>query len=299
MIVLALAYFALLAVLLAFGLKAGSVSWPTVVIAVFILGWTDLVLTAHVLSIFSLLDRGSLYFAVSIVLAIAMTIGLRGVSSHPQFHVGSFALFGSRSPAQKAQKEIGGGNYLVTAFRVFGIGMPTKVDAKAVERVGALLRRKWRNLNRAKLLLVIFLVATAALVIIGNLVLAYALLPANPDSIVYRFPRAYWYLAQGSLKHITNSGDPRVLYYPFNGTLAYVPLVHFQLGPRWFSLLSLLSWMICGLTTYAFARDLGGPRIAAAATAWIVCLTPNVLVQALSTNDEIIAATAMASNNGK
>ena len=287
---MALVYFALLAGLLAFGLKARSVSWPTVVAAVFILVWTDLVLTAHVLSLFSLLDRGSLYFAVSIVLAIAMLIGLRLFSPHPPFHVAPFASFGSSSPAQT---NLGGGSYLVAALRFVGIAMPAKVDAEAVEHVGALLRRGWPYLTRAKALLVLFLVATAALVLLANFVLAYALLPANPDSIVYRFPRAYWYLAQGSLNHITNSGDPRVLYYPFNGTLAYLPLVHLQLGPRWFSLLSLLSWMICGLITYEFARNLGGPRLAAASTAWIVCLTPNVLLQALSTNDEIIAATAM------
>jgi hypothetical protein len=34
----------------------------------------------------------------------------------------------------------------------------------------------------------------------------------------------------------------------------------------------------------------GGARITAAATAWLICLTPNVLIQSLSTNDEIIAA---------
>ena len=31
-------------------------------------------------------------------------------------------------------------------------------------------------------------------------------------------------------------------------------------------------------------------RVIAAATGWLICLTPNVLIQATSTNDEIIAA---------
>ena len=137
------------------------------------------------------------------------------------------------------------------------------------------------------------LVAGAAFVLLGNLVLAYGMLPANPDSIVYRFPRAYWYLAQGSLKHIGEGGDPRPIFYPFNATLAYLPLVHFRVDPRWFSLLSLLSWVAIGGTTYLFARDFGGNRLSAGATAWIVCLTPNVLLQALSGNDEIIAAAPM------
>ena len=93
--------------------------------------------------------------------------------------------------------------------------------------------------------------------------------------------------------HFTNHAEPRPLYCPFNGTLAYLPFIHFQLGPRSFSGLSLLSWLVIALTTYLFARDLGGSRLTAAATAWLISLTPNVLVQALSTNDDIIAAAPM------
>ena len=139
----------------------------------------------------------------------------------------------------------------------------------------------------------IFLGLTGAAALICNCILAYGLLPASPDSVVYRLPRAYWYFAQGSLHHITNAAEPRPLYYPFNGALAYMPLVHFRLGPRVFSALSLLSWLAVIFTTYSFARNLGGPRIVAAMTAWIVGLTPNILLQALSTNDEIIAAAPM------
>jgi hypothetical protein len=134
-----------------------------------------------------------------------------------------------------------------------------------------------------------FLVVSAALVVIGDLMLAKGFLPANPDSIVYRFPRVYWYFGEGSLAHFSNQGEPRPQYYPFNGAIAYLPLLHFQLGPRMFSLMSLACWLVTGLSTYVFARDLGGPRVVAAATAWIIFLTPNVLIQSLSTNDELIA----------
>lgn len=135
-----------------------------------------------------------------------------------------------------------------------------------------------------------FLIVSAALVLIGDLKLARGFLPANPDSIVYRFPRVYWYFSEGSLAHFSNQGEPRPQFYPFNGTIAYLPLLHFQLGPRSFSLMSLACWLMAGLSTYVFARDLGGPRVVAAATAWIIFLTPNVLIQSLSTNDELIAA---------
>jgi hypothetical protein len=135
-----------------------------------------------------------------------------------------------------------------------------------------------------------FLIASGVFVLIGNLELAKGFLPANPDSIVYRFPRVYWYFSHGALTHFSNQGEPRPQFYPFNGTIAYFPLLHFGLGPRSFSLMSLASWLVVGLATYVFSRDLGGPRLVAAANAWMILLTPNVLLQALSTNDEIIAA---------
>lgn len=139
----------------------------------------------------------------------------------------------------------------------------------------------------------IFLVLSTAFVVVANLMLAKAFLPANPDSIVYRFPRVYWYFSEGSLAHFSNQGEPRPQFYPFNGTIAYLPLLHFQLGPRSFSLMSLSCWFTSGVAAYVFARDLGGPRVVAAATAWLIFLTPNVLIQSLSTNDELIAAAPM------
>jgi hypothetical protein len=109
-----------------------------------------------------------------------------------------------------------------------------------------------------------FLACSFGLFLLADLVLAYGMLPANPDSIAYRFPRVYWYFGQGSLTHFTNDSEPRPLYYPFNGTLAYLPFLSFELGPRTFTAPSLLSWLMVGLTTYVFARDLGGSRLMAA-----------------------------------
>lgn len=142
-------------------------------------------------------------------------------------------------------------------------------------------------------LVMAFLIISALLVLIGDLKLAKGFLPANPDSIVYRFPRVYWYFSEGGLRHFSNQGEPRPLFYPLNGVIAYLPLLHFQLGPRSFSLMSLACWLVTGLSTYLFARDFGGPRVVAAATAWLIFLTPNVLLQSLSTNDELIAAAPM------
>src|SRR5712671_1790462 len=235
----ALIYLAALSGILAAGVRSPRLGWPSALVAIFVLVWAVLILTAHALSLFSAINVTSAYIALSLLIAAAASLGLCQIPlkydvSFPQFQ----SPFGPRATTRLA----------------------------------------W------------FLTVTGALVLLGNLVLAYGLLPANPDSIVYRFPRAYWYFGQGSLMHITNNAEPRPLYYPFNATLAYLPLIHFQLGPRSFFAQSLLSWLVIALTTYSFARDLGGPRVIAAATAWLICLTPNVQIQALSTNDEIIAA---------
>ncbi|HLN25805.1 MAG TPA: hypothetical protein VK558_17675, partial [Patescibacteria group bacterium] len=137
------------------------------------------------------------------------------------------------------------------------------------------------------------LAVTAGLAALATLVIGATHIPSNPDSIVYRFPRVYWYFAHGSFSHFSNVVDPRAVYYPTNGVAAYLPLLHYQFGPMLFTAPSVLCWVMIGLTTYLFARDLGGSKIASAATAWVIVLTPNILIQALSTNDEIIAASAM------
>jgi hypothetical protein len=235
----ALVYLVVLSGILAAGVKSSRLGWPGTLIAIFVLVWSVLILTAQTLSLFSAINVTSAYIALSIFVAAATSIGLR------------------RIPLERD-----------LSFPPF----PSPFGPRATKHLA------W------------FLAVTGGLVFIGHLILAYGLLPANPDSIVYRFPRAYWYFGQGSLMHISNHAEPRPLYYPFNGTLAYLPLIHFQVGPRLFFAQSLLSWLIIALTTYAFARDLGGPRVIAAATAWLICLTPNVQIQALSTNDEIIAA---------
>ena len=239
---LAIIYFGLLGGLLAYGARSPHLPRRATLLAVFLLGWADLILTAQILSLLGALNVFSAYVVLSLAIAALMALALRRMPLERPLAVAEFpSPFSPRLAA-------------------------------------------W---------LVFFFVISGAMVLLANLVMAYGLLPANPDSAVYRFPRVYWYFGAGSLQHFSNVADPRAVYYPFNGALAYLPLAHFQLGPRSFSILSLACWTMIGLTTYLFARNLGGPRLAAVATAWVVCLSPNILVQALSTNDEIIAATPL------
>jgi hypothetical protein len=236
---LALAYVLGLTAILTFGVSSPHFGWSRAVIAIFVLLWADVILTAQALSLFSAINSFAGYVVLSLLIAAATSWGLRFIPLERPVTFGKFA-------------------YPLSA--------------------------------RSATWIVWFLAVSATAVICAELVLAYGTLPSNADSISYRFPRAYWYFGSGSLMHFTNATEPRPLYYPFNGTLTFLPLIHFQLGPRSFTLASLLSWFVIGLTTYLFSRDFGGQRIVAAATAWLVCLTPNVLIQSLSTNDEIIAA---------
>lgn len=240
--ILFLLYVATLGGLVAAGIRSPFLRRGPLLIAVFLLVWADLVLTAQLLSLFAALNSAAAYIVTSLALAALLGAGLRTLALDRELTFPEF-----RNP------------FSPHVSRIVGC----------------------------------FLIGTGALALLLNLVLAWGLLPANPDSIVYRFPRAYWYLGHGSLTHFSNAADPRALFYPFNSTLLYLPLILFQLDPRTFSLPSLTCWLVIALTTYHFARNLGGPRLFALATAWLICLTPNVLLQALSTNDEILAATAM------
>jgi len=239
---LAVIYFLVLAAILVAGVKSPQLGWLRTALAVFVLTWAVLILTAQFLSLFSALNVTWLFTGVSIAIAAATSAGLRKIRPLRELTLHEF-----ESPFSP----------------------------------------------RATIWVMAFLIVSAVLVLFGDLKLARGFLPANPDSIVYRLPRVYWYFSEGALAHFSDQGEPRPQFYPFNGTIAYLSLVHFQLGPRSFSLLSLACWLVAGLSTYVFARDLGGPRVAAAATAWIIFLTPNVLLQSLSTNDELIAAAPM------
>lgn len=237
-----LAYLLALVVILIPGVKSRHLRWGPALVAIFLLVWADLILTAQLLSLFSAIYVMSAYVVASLAIAAAISFGLRFIPLDVELKFPEF---------------------------------PNPFSADVSRYIA------W------------FLAATAVLAVLVDLVLAFGMLPANPDSIVYRFPRAYWFLGHGSLMHVSNVADPRVLYYPFNSTLLYLPLIHFHLIPQAFTLPSLACWLIIALTSYVFARDFGGPPLFAAATAWLIGLTPNVLLQSLSTNDDIIAASAL------
>ncbi len=143
---------------------------------------------------------------------------------------------------------------------------------------------------KARRALMAFFLGSLVIALVCNLAIAFSVHPSNPDTLAYRWPRVFFYLSQGSLPHFSDSIDARLLYYPLNGVLLYAFMVYHALSPWAFVLLSCLSWVVIGAAVYRACLGFGISRLGAVGTAWIVCFTPNVLAQATSTNDEIVAA---------
>lgn len=137
-----------------------------------------------------------------------------------------------------------------------------------------------------------FLLITLSLFAAISIALGLCVYPNNADSLIYRLPRAIWYVSTGSFLHPFESLDKRLVFYPLDGTALYVPFVLYGLPGTFHSLPSLLSWGAIVYASYRFARELGADRLIGLFCAWLIGLTPGVLAQATSTNDEIIAAAA-------
>lgn len=126
-----------------------------------------------------------------------------------------------------------------------------------------------------------------------TLVVVFSIYPDNADSIIYRLPRAYWYVSNGSLLHPFDAIDRRLTFYPLDGVALYVPLVLYGVSGVFHNLPSFIMWLAAIYTTYRFARAWGADRLFALFAMWLIAMTPNIMAQATSTNDEIITAAGM------
>lgn len=137
-----------------------------------------------------------------------------------------------------------------------------------------------------------FLVGSLTLFAAISVIIAMSVYPDNADSMIYRLPRAIWYVSYGNFLHPFASPDNRLVYYPLDGVMLYVPLVLYNLPGTFHSIPSLISWAVVVYGAYRFARELGARRVIALFAAWLVGSTPSILAQATSTNDEILASAA-------
>lgn len=146
---------------------------------------------------------------------------------------------------------------------------------------------------RVRKFLIYFFGATFAFAAISSIMIGMSVYPDNADSMIYRLPRAFWYVSNGSFLHPFKSLDNRITYYPLDGVALYVPLVLYNLPGTMHSLPSLAAWFLLVYTVYRFARALGAERLLAFLATWLVALTPSILAQATSTNDEIFTAVVL------
>lgn len=138
-----------------------------------------------------------------------------------------------------------------------------------------------------------FLGVTFALTTFFALVVVTSSYPDNADSIIYRLPRVFWYVSNGSFKHPFDAIDKRLIFYPLDGVALYIPIVLYALPGVFHNFPSPIMWLAVAYASYRFARSFGAERLIAAFAAWIVAMTPNVMAQSVSTNDEIICAAAL------
>ncbi|MEO8368649.1 MAG: hypothetical protein ABI806_05590 [Candidatus Solibacter sp.] len=224
--------------------------------AAFLLLWANLAYTALALASFTKLDSLTLYITVSLAIAATLEAVLHWITAPdlPKLPTVRATLVGQTSVC--APTSVGAPN-ATTAF-----------DRILLWILGITL-----------------LLAAAA----SALICLYYV-PNNWDSLTYRFSRAFFYLTRGDLLHTGNPLDPRLLYYPFNGALFYLFFAIHKFTAGWFYTATALAWIFSGLGTWYAARCMGASRTGAFIAAWICCLAPNILAQAASTNDEILAA---------
>ena len=80
------AYVLGLTIIFAFGVRSPQLGASRAIIAVFILLWADLILTAHLLSLASAIDNFFAYVALSFVIALATAVN-KGARAHGFCHL--------------------------------------------------------------------------------------------------------------------------------------------------------------------------------------------------------------------
>ena len=228
--------------------------------AIFLLTWANLAYTALGLSLFSALDQVGWYFFSSVALAlISLAVARR------------FCVAPGREPIHANNPKLKG-----------------RINAKVKTKAKTKLKATTAVFDRTVWLV---LCATLLLALTASLLIAAHYLPNNWDSCSYRLPRAFFYLGKGNLLHFGPTSDPRLLYYPFNGALANLFLALYRFGDRSVYLTGFLAWAFAGLGVYSACRVMKTSRTGALIAGWLCILSPCVLAQVCSLNDEVLAAT--------
>src|SRR4051812_25491722 len=86
-----LAYLLALGAILTVGVKTRYLGWGPALVAIFLLVWADLVLTAQLLSLFSAMGVTGAYVAASLAIAASISVGLRRIPLEAELKVPEFS----------------------------------------------------------------------------------------------------------------------------------------------------------------------------------------------------------------
>lgn len=217
--------------------------------------WANTVLTGHLASIFGELGNLAAYIAFSF-------ISLGGI----------FAALHLVAPNAKAKSSAPPLSPLVAKPKI-NFALPLRPKGQLV------LKRT----------LITLLCLTCGL----SFILGASIYPDNADSMIYRLPRAFWYVTNGSFLHPFESFDKRMTFYPLDGVALYVPLVLYQLPGTAHAIPTMATFLLIGYVAYRFARSLGADKLIALSVVFLLNLTPGIMAQSIATNDEILAAGAL------
>lgn len=143
-------------------------------------------------------------------------------------------------------------------------------------------------------------VGERAVVVLLGAMLAVLLVPAlsapnNWDSMTYHLPRVWRWLEQGSVAHFPTN-IPR---QNFHNPLAEMLILQLVAATGDDRLVVLVQWMACIVvlaTTMALVRRYGGTRTAGLAAALFLLTSPMVILQASSTQNDLVAASFLCAS---
>jgi glycosyl transferase family 87 len=156
-------------------------------------------------------------------------------------------------------------------------------------RVAARLAALWADVAGTRSPAVFLLLATTAATAVVLAYLVAAVPPNTYDGLQYHLTRTYVYLHQGSLDAYPTP-DLRETVLPANAeVLALWPLAFWpqQYTP---GLVQLLAWLGCGLAVYGLARRSDFASAPAALAALVFMALPASILQATSTQVDLVAA---------
>lgn len=150
-------------------------------------------------------------------------------------------------------------------------------------------RSSWRTANRAERLLA----GTVTALVLVELLVAALAEPNNFDSQTYHLPKIEHWVAQGSLEFWPTIIDRQIDIPPGAEYL----LLHLRLFTGGDGLYNLVQWAAgvgCLLLSARITAQLGGGRRAQLLTAFLVGTTPMVVLQATSTQTDLVTAAWVA-----